>query len=125
MLSLNITFLWIGQVLYPSFIAEMRRPQDFPKALAALTVMEFILFMVAAAVGYNYLGQYSTARESSLYQCCNILANYRIYSSYRLAVGRLREEGVIRLCPCTHAGHRRYLQQRCSQIYLVPNFGPR
>lgn len=39
----------------------MRRPQDFPKALAALTIMELVLFCVTAAVGYHYLGQYSTA----------------------------------------------------------------
>jgi len=39
----------------------MKRPQDFPKALAALTIMQLILFTVAAAVGYNYMGQYSTA----------------------------------------------------------------
>ncbi|WVQ75333.1 hypothetical protein IAR50_004950 [Cryptococcus sp. DSM 104548] len=58
---LNITFLWIGQLLYPSFIAEMKRPQDFPKALAALTIMELILFTITAAVGYYYLGQYATA----------------------------------------------------------------
>ncbi|KAL7420679.1 hypothetical protein Q5752_004630 [Cryptotrichosporon argae] len=58
---LNITFLWVGQILYPSFIAEMRRPEDFPKALAALTGLEFVLFFVVSIVGYYYLGQYATA----------------------------------------------------------------
>nr|XP_018266024.1 uncharacterized protein I303_02402 [Kwoniella dejecticola CBS 10117]OBR88182.1 hypothetical protein I303_02402 [Kwoniella dejecticola CBS 10117] len=58
---LNITFLWIGQILYPSFIAEMKRPQDFPKALASLTGLQLILFSVTAAVGYYYNGQYATA----------------------------------------------------------------
>lgn len=57
----SITFLWIGQILYPSFIAEMKEPKDFPKALAALSIMELVLFTIVAAVGYNYLGQYSTA----------------------------------------------------------------
>jgi hypothetical protein len=61
LISVSITFLWIGQILYPSFIAEMKEPRDFPKALAALTVLELILFTVVAAVGYNYMGQYSTA----------------------------------------------------------------
>jgi hypothetical protein len=60
-LTYSITFLWIGQILYPSFIAEMKEPKDFPKALAALSILELILFSVVAAVGYNYLGQYSTA----------------------------------------------------------------
>ncbi|TXT12949.1 hypothetical protein VHUM_01350 [Vanrija humicola] len=58
---LNITFLWIGQILYPSFIAEMREPRDFPKALAALTLLEMILFTIVSVVGYHYLGQYATA----------------------------------------------------------------
>lgn len=39
----------------------MRNPADFPKALAALTGMEMVLFCIAAAVGYHYTGQYSTA----------------------------------------------------------------
>lgn len=59
--TLNITFLFIGQILYPSFIAEMKNPQDFPKALAVLTVAEVVIFTVAAVVGYHFNGQYSTA----------------------------------------------------------------
>ncbi|KAK9899096.1 hypothetical protein P389DRAFT_43887 [Cystobasidium minutum MCA 4210] len=58
---LNITFLFIGQILYPSFIAEMERPQDFPKALAVLTFFEVTIFTVAAVVGYYFNAQYSTA----------------------------------------------------------------
>lgn len=57
----SIAFLWIGQILYPSFIAEMRRPQDFPKALAALTALEMSLFLVVSVVGYFFLGQYAKA----------------------------------------------------------------
>ena len=58
---LNITFLWVPQILFPTFISEMERPQDFPKSLAVLTAISFILFIVPPAVGYVYLGQYSTA----------------------------------------------------------------
>ncbi|WVR04217.1 hypothetical protein IAU60_001217 [Kwoniella sp. DSM 27419] len=39
----------------------MKRPQDFPKALAALTGLQLILFTITAAVGYYYTGQYATA----------------------------------------------------------------
>ena len=39
----------------------MKRPQDFPKALATLTCLQLVLFSVAAAVGYYYNGQYATA----------------------------------------------------------------
>ncbi|KAK4686785.1 hypothetical protein P7C73_g3340, partial [Tremellales sp. Uapishka_1] len=58
---LNITFLWVPQILFPTFIAEMERPQDFPKALAGLAGMSFVLFIVVPIVGYRYLGQYATA----------------------------------------------------------------
>jgi hypothetical protein len=58
---LNISFLWIPQILFPTFINEMRRPQDFPKALAALAGASFCLFIVPAVVGYAYLGQYAEA----------------------------------------------------------------
>ena len=58
---LNITFIWVPQILFPTFISEMERPQDFPKALAALTVVSGFLFIVPPAIGYRYLGQYSTA----------------------------------------------------------------
>ncbi|KAJ5656994.1 hypothetical protein N7507_008944 [Penicillium longicatenatum] len=58
---LNITFLWVPQILFPSFIAEMERPQDFPKSLAVLGVISAILFIVPPAIGFRYLGQYATA----------------------------------------------------------------
>lgn len=58
---LNITFLWVPQILFPTFISEMERPQDFPKSLAVLTAISVFLFIVPPAVGFRYLGQYSTA----------------------------------------------------------------
>lgn len=58
---LNLIFLWIGQLLYPSFIAEMRDPKEFPKALACLTAMEMVLFTIVSVVCYHFLGQYAQA----------------------------------------------------------------
>lgn len=58
---LNITFLWVPQILFPTFIAEMERPQDFPKALAVLAAISAILFIIPPAIGFRYLGQYATA----------------------------------------------------------------
>lgn len=58
---LNITFLWVPQILFPTFISEMERPQDFPKSLAVLAGLSAFLFIVPPAVGFRYLGQYSTA----------------------------------------------------------------
>ncbi|KAH8807386.1 transmembrane amino acid transporter protein-domain-containing protein [Xylogone sp. PMI_703] len=58
---LNISFLWVPQILFPTFIAEMERPQDFPKSLAVLTGLSVFLFIVPPTIGFRYLGQYSTA----------------------------------------------------------------
>ncbi|OJJ68341.1 hypothetical protein ASPBRDRAFT_47280 [Aspergillus brasiliensis CBS 101740] len=58
---LNITFLWVPQILFPTFIAEMERPEDFPKSLAVLAIISCILFIVPPAVGFHFLGQYATA----------------------------------------------------------------
>lgn len=58
---LNIVFTWVGQIMYPTFIAEMKDPREFPKALYAVTVAEFVLFSVTGIVVYRYTGQYTTA----------------------------------------------------------------
>lgn len=53
---LNISYTFIGQITLPSFIAEMKEPKDFPKALWAVTIAEIILFSVCGAVTYAYTG---------------------------------------------------------------------
>ena len=59
---LNISYTFIGQITIPSFIAEMKEPKDFPKALWAVTICEIIVFSVTASVVYAYTGtQYNTA----------------------------------------------------------------
>lgn len=59
---LNISYTFIGQITLPSFIAEMRNPKDFPKALWTVTICEVIVFGCVGAVVYAYTGnQYNTA----------------------------------------------------------------
>ena len=58
---LNVGFLWLAQLLFPSFIAEMRQPRDFPKALTVFTSASFVMFIVPSVVGFYYLGQYAEA----------------------------------------------------------------
>jgi hypothetical protein len=59
---LNISYTFIGQITLPSFIAEMREPRDFPKALWAVTIAEICVFSVVGAVIYNFTGNnYMTA----------------------------------------------------------------
>jgi hypothetical protein len=58
---LNITFLWVPQILFPTFISEMEKPEDFPKSLAVLAGVSGVLFIIPPAIGFRYLGQYATA----------------------------------------------------------------
>ncbi|KAI0024962.1 transmembrane amino acid transporter protein-domain-containing protein [Xylariomycetidae sp. FL0641] len=59
---LNISYTFIGQITLPSFIAEMREPKDFPKALWACTIMEILTFGIVGAVMYAFVGnQYMTS----------------------------------------------------------------
>ncbi|TAQ87921.1 hypothetical protein B7494_g3738 [Chlorociboria aeruginascens] len=59
---LNISYTFIGQITLPSFIAEMKNPRDFPKALWAVTIAEVILFGLVGSIIYAYTGnQYYTA----------------------------------------------------------------
>ena len=59
---LNISYTFIGQITIPSFIAEMKQPKDFPKALWAVTIAEIILFSLVGSVVYAYTGtQYNTS----------------------------------------------------------------
>ena len=59
---LNISYTFIGQITIPSFIAEMKEPKDFPKALWAVTICEVIVFSLTASIVYVYTGtQYNTS----------------------------------------------------------------
>ncbi|KIW06681.1 uncharacterized protein PV09_02386 [Verruconis gallopava] len=59
---MNISYTFIGQITLPSFIAEMKNPRDFPKALWAVTICEVIVFGLVGAVIYAYTGtNYMTA----------------------------------------------------------------
>ncbi|KAJ7086824.1 transmembrane amino acid transporter protein-domain-containing protein [Mycena belliarum] len=59
---LNISYTFIGQIMLPSFIAEMKNPRDFPKALAAVTICEIVVFTLCGAIMYHFVGfQYMTA----------------------------------------------------------------
>jgi len=59
---MNISYTFIGQITIPSFIAEMKNPKDFPKALWAVTIAEVILFSLVGGIIYGYTGtKYNTA----------------------------------------------------------------
>ncbi|KAI0090752.1 transmembrane amino acid transporter protein-domain-containing protein [Irpex rosettiformis] len=59
---LNITYTFVGQITLPSFIAEMKNPKEFPKALWAVTIAEIVVFTLCGALMYHFVGnQYITA----------------------------------------------------------------
>ncbi|KAL4895931.1 transmembrane amino acid transporter protein-domain-containing protein [Aspergillus ambiguus] len=59
---LNICFTFIGQITLPSFIAEMKEPNDFWKSVTVVTVAEVILFSLVGTIIYVNVGnQYITS----------------------------------------------------------------
>ena len=59
---MNISYTFIGQICLPSFIAEMKEPKDFPKALWAVTIAEIIVFSLVGGIIYGFTGtNYNTA----------------------------------------------------------------
>ncbi|KAF2496043.1 putative neutral amino acid permease [Lophium mytilinum] len=59
---MNISYTFIGQITIPSFIAEMKEPKDFPKALWAVTIAEIFVFSLVGSIVYAYTGtNYNTA----------------------------------------------------------------
>lgn len=59
---LNISYTFIGQITLPSFIAEMKDPREFPKALWTCTIAEIVLFALVGGVVYGFVGnQYMTS----------------------------------------------------------------
>ncbi|OJJ29838.1 hypothetical protein ASPWEDRAFT_79820, partial [Aspergillus wentii DTO 134E9] len=53
---MNIVFAFAGHVAYFGFIAELKDPNDFPKALCLLQATDNALYLIAAVVIYRYAG---------------------------------------------------------------------
>ncbi|SCU97708.1 LANO_0E16732g1_1 [Lachancea nothofagi CBS 11611] len=59
---LNIVYTFVGQITYPQFISEMKRPGEFRKVLYIVTLCEVIIFTLAGVIIYVYVGnEYVTA----------------------------------------------------------------
>lgn len=59
---LNIVYTFVGQITYPSFISQMKKPKDFKKALYIVTFAELVTFALAGSIIYVYVGNaYITA----------------------------------------------------------------
>lgn len=52
----NMVFAYAGHVAFFSFISELKKPKDFPKALAFLQISDISMYIVTAVVIYYYAG---------------------------------------------------------------------
>ncbi|KAF7865844.1 hypothetical protein EAF04_006009 [Stromatinia cepivora] len=57
----NIVFAYAGHVAFFTFMSELREPDDFPKSLATLQIVEISLYLVSAIVIYVYAGSTVTS----------------------------------------------------------------
>lgn len=57
----NIVFAYCAHVAFFGLIAEMEKPEDFPKALCMLQFFEIALYIVAAIVIYYFVGDSVTS----------------------------------------------------------------
>ena len=54
----TIILAYNGHIAYPSIIAEMKNPRDFPKALALLESVTITFYVIVAVVMYYYAGRH-------------------------------------------------------------------
>ncbi|TIC11489.1 hypothetical protein E3Q15_02614 [Wallemia mellicola] len=54
--ALNIAYTYIGHILIPSFVADMKNPKDFDKAIYVSIIAEIILFSLAGGIIYSQIG---------------------------------------------------------------------
>lgn len=54
--STNIVFAYACHVGFLSFISELKKPEEFPKSLVMLQVVDMSLYIIVAVVVYRYAG---------------------------------------------------------------------
>ncbi|KAG7575423.1 hypothetical protein FFLO_00242 [Filobasidium floriforme] len=57
---LNIIYTFTGQALIPSFVGDMKNPEEFPTALYISMSVEVLLFTICGAVVYSTTGPLAT-----------------------------------------------------------------
>ena len=123
---LNISYTFIGQITLPSFIAEMKEPKDFKKALWIVTIAEILVFSLVGAVVYAYtvsrsdhprvstLSEYANLKSqgNSIQHCPGLLLPGKQYLQDRLIFLHDPHSHLSR-CP---------LRLRLSTLRLLPYF---
>lgn len=131
---LNITYTFVGQITIPSvssilffkfmllnpsqFIAEMKEPKDFPKALWAVTIAQIIVFTLCGALMYHFIGTFISFPISP------ILTPHREpihhIPSIRLPHRNIQKNRIL-LCDPNHHIPRSTILFHYIQIHLLPH----
>ena len=73
----GIIFAYAGQTIYPEMIAEMARPQDFPKALCVSTPYLLSVYTIVGCTAYYYYGAVAPCVEIELRQLRGVTTSRR------------------------------------------------
>jgi Transmembrane amino acid transporter protein len=116
---LNISYTFIGQITLPSFIAEMKNPYDFRKALWLVTIAEIIVFSLVGA------GKTSCTPAYSLLTVCSRLRIHRHpvqhCTSFRIPRQRSVQESIFLVHDSYPDLPRRPVCLRLSPFRLLPH----
>ncbi|CAG8023945.1 unnamed protein product [Penicillium salamii] len=85
----NIVFAYAGHVAFFTLFSELKKLDDFPKALALLQLSEMILYIVAAIVIYAYVGP--TVNSPALNSAGTLVRQV----SYAIAIPTIVIGGVV------------------------------
>ncbi|KAI9923746.1 hypothetical protein ASPWEDRAFT_163996 [Aspergillus wentii DTO 134E9] len=85
----NIVFAYCAHVAFFGLIAEMEKPEDFPKALVMLQTFEICFYVVAAVVIYYYVG--NTVESPALGSAGPVLKKV----AYGIAIPTIVGAGVV------------------------------
>lgn len=103
---LNAVYTFVGQALVPSFVGDMERPEDFPKALYVSMTCQIILYTIVGAYVYSKTGQqYTTAPAygSLIRKYGRVAAGFTMPTIVRAARPLMAQSGLTSFNP----GHRR------------------
>ncbi|KAI1610235.1 transmembrane amino acid transporter protein-domain-containing protein [Exophiala viscosa] len=85
----NMVFAYAGHVAFFTFISELRKPEDFPKALALLQCSDISMYIITAVVVYYYAGD--NVRSPALDSAGNVVKKV----AYGIAIPTIVIAGVV------------------------------
>jgi hypothetical protein len=85
----NMVFAYAGHVAFFTFISELRRPEDFPKALAFLQCSDISMYIITAVVVYYYAGD--NVKSPALDSASNVVKKI----AYGVAIPTIVIAGVV------------------------------